>query len=352
MRIGIVNDDAVAIEVLRRALNGAPELSIAWVARDGAEAVAKSASDPADVVLMDLIMPVMDGVEATRRIMASTPCAILIVTGDVTRNTSKIFAAMGAGAVDVVATPTLVSETESTKALMNKIRLVGKLGIPRFQTPRSVPAQKGVTDLAGLVAIGASAGGPPAVARVLRDLSPDLRVAVLVVQHVDAEFVDSMADWFGSQSAFPVRVAREGDFPQPRQVYLAGGDMHLVLRRDCTLGYEREPSVALYRPSADVLFDTVAANWHGAVAAVVLSGMGRDGTAGLATLRAIGARTVAQDAATSAVYGMPRAAAEANAATDVLPLERIGPFLNELFQRAERTSGANLLSVSANVRNR
>ncbi len=189
MRIGIVNDDAVALEVLRRALNGAPELSIAWVVRDGAEAVAKSAADPADVVLMDLLMPVMDGVEATRRIMASTPCAILIVTGDVTRNTSKIFAAMGAGAVDVVATPTLVSEEASTRALMSKIRLVGKLGIPRFQTPRSMPAVHDVSDLSGLVAIGASAGGPPAVARVLRDLSPSLRVAVLVVQHVDAEFV-------------------------------------------------------------------------------------------------------------------------------------------------------------------
>jgi chemotaxis response regulator CheB len=353
VRIGIVNDDAVAIEVLRRALNGAPELSVAWVARDGAEAVAKCASDPADVVLMDLLMPVMDGVEATRRIMAATPCAILIVTGDVTRNTSKIFAAMGAGAVDVVATPTRVSEADSTHQLMNKIRLVGKLGIPRFQTPRSVPAQKDPPALGGLVAIGASAGGPPAVARVLRDLSPDLRVAVLVVQHVDAEFVDSMADWFGSQASFPVRVAREGDVPEPRQVYVAGGDMHLTLRRDGTLGYVREPSNALYRPSADVLFDSVAANWRGVVAGVVLSGMGRDGTAGLTTLRAKGARTIAQDAATSAVYGMPRAAAEANAATDVLPLERIGPFLNELFQRADRVSGANLLSLQgSNVRNR
>lgn len=353
MRIGIVNDEAVAVEVLRRALNAAPELSIAWVARDGAEAVAKCASDPADVVLMDLLMPVMDGVEATRRIMAATPCAILIVTGDVTRNTSKIFAAMGAGAVDVVATPTLASQEASTSALMSRIRLVGKLGIPRFQTPRSVPQQRGAADLAGLVAIGASAGGPPAVARVLRDLAPELRVAVLVVQHVDAEFVDSMADWFGSQSSFPVRIAREGDVPQPGQVYVAGGDMHLVMRPGGTLGYEREPSDALYRPSADVLFNTVAANWRGLVAGVVLSGMGRDGTAGLITLKALGARTVAQDAATSAVYGMPRAAAEANAATDVLALERIGPFLNELFRRIERTNGAQPLpSSNANVRTR
>lgn len=345
MRIGIVNDEAVAIEVLRRALNAAPELSVAWVARNGAEAVVKAASDPADVVLMDLLMPVMDGVEATRRIMAVTPCAILIVTGDLTRNTSKIFAAMGAGAVDVVATPTLASEAESTHALMSKIRLVGKLGIPRFQTPRSVPAQTELGKLAGLIAIGASAGGPPAVARVLRDLSPDLGVAVLVVQHVDAEFVDSMADWFSSQASFPVRVAGQGDVPQSRQVYLAGGDMHLVLRPDCTLGYVREPSDALYRPSADVLFGSVAANWRGAVAGVVLSGMGRDGTAGLTTLRAKGARTIAQDAATSAVYGMPRAAAEANAATDVLPLDRIGPFLNQLFRRADRMSGAQPLSL-------
>jgi two-component system response regulator WspF len=304
-------------------------------------------------LLMDLLMPVMDGVEATRRIMAATPCAILIVTGDVTRNTSKIFAAMGAGAVDVVATPTLVSEADSTHALMNKIRLVGKLGIPRFQTPRSVPALRDAPELAGLVAIGASAGGPPAVAHVLRDLSPELRVAVLVVQHVDSEFVDSMADWFGSQASFPVRVAREGDQPHPQQVYVAGGDMHLVLRPDRTLGYEREPSDALYRPSADVLFDSVATNWRGIVVGVVLSGMGRDGTKGLTTLRAKGARTIAQDAATSAVYGMPRAAAEANAATDVLALERIGPFLNELFRRTERSSGVLPLSPpSPNVRNR
>ena len=339
MRIAIVNDEALAVEVLRRAIGGSAEHSLAWIARDGAEAVRRCEQDPPDILLMDLLMPVMDGVEATRQIMARTPCAILIVTGDVTRNTSKVFAALGAGAVDVVATPTLVagSAEASAQALLNKIKLVGQVGVPRF-APRRAARIDG-PPLAGLVAIGASAGGPPAVAHVLRDLATDLQAAVLVVQHVDAEFVDSMADWFDSQASFTVQVAREGTVPRAGHVYVSAGDLHLVLRADGTLGYEREPKVALYRPSADVLFESVVANWIGVAIGVVLSGMGRDGTIGLGKLRATGATTIAQDEASSAVFGMPRAAAEAGAATHVLPLEKIGPFLNHLLRIAERTSG-------------
>jgi two-component system response regulator WspF len=141
-----------------------------------------------------------------------------------------------------------------------------------------------------------------------------------------------MADWFDSQASFAVSVAREGVIPEAGHVYLAAGDSHLVVRKNGTLGCQREPSDALYRPSADVLFESVAENWKGRAVGVVLSGMGRDGAAGLAKLRAAGARTVAQDKATSAVYGMPRAAAEAGAASDVLPLERIAPFLTELLR--------------------
>ena len=336
MRVAIVNDDSVAVEVLRRALGDAPEHTIAWVARDGAEAVRRCQTDAPDLVLMDLLMPVMDGVEATRQIMARTPCAILVVTGDVTRNTSKVFAAISAGAVDVVATPTMATGAASTAALMNKIRLVGHLGIPRFQTPRSVPIQTGAQRLAGLVVIGASAGGPPAVAHVLRDLPADLRAAVLVVQHVDAEFVDSMADWFGSQASFAVHVAREGDAPMAGHAYLAGGARHLVMREDGTLGYETEPVDAPYRPSADVLFESIAAHWRGRVVGIVLSGMGRDGTNGLRALRANGARTVTQDKETSAVYGMPRAASEAGVATDILPLDKIAPFVADLLRNGAR----------------
>jgi len=337
VRIAIVNDEPVAVEVLRRAVTGAPGQQVAWVARNGAEAVAQCIADTPDVVLMDLVMPVMDGVEATRRIMAAAPCAILIVTSDVTRNTGKVFAAMGAGALDVVATPVLAGHTAEAgmQALIGKIRLVGQLGAPQRTTaPRGADAPP--APLAGLVLIGASAGGPPAVAHVLRDLPADLRAAVLVVQHVDSEFVDSMADWFGSQATFAVSIAREGDVPEAGHVYVAGGDAHLVLRPDGTLGRDREPSGALYRPSADVLFTSVAERWRERAVGIVLSGMGRDGAAGLARLREAGARTIAQDKATSAVYGMPRAAAESGAATDILPLDRIAPFVTQLLRAPAR----------------
>jgi two-component system response regulator WspF len=337
VRVAIVNDEPLAVEALRRALLSIPAYTVAWVARDGAEAVRRCAAERPDVVLMDLIMPVMDGVEATRRIMAATPCAILVVTGDVTRNTGKVFAAMGAGALDVVSTPTLSSGTRdaSASALLGKIRLIAQLGVSYSPAIRTAPHRDG-TPASALIAIGASAGGPPAVAHVLRDLSPTLPAAVLVVQHVDAEFVDSMAEWFDSQCALTVRVATDGLEPLPGFVYLAAGDTHLIVKPDGRLGHQAEPLDASYRPSADVLFSSIARNWRGVAVGVVLSGMGRDGAVGLQELRASGARTIAQDKATSAVYGMPRAAVELKAATDVVPLSRVGPLICELLEPARR----------------
>ncbi|MEO6209526.1 MAG: chemotaxis-specific protein-glutamate methyltransferase CheB [Gemmatimonadaceae bacterium] len=337
MRIAIVNDDPLAVEALRRVLMTVPSYSIAWVARDGAESVRRCAVVRPDVILMDLLMPVMDGVEATRQIMRSTPCAILVVTADVTRNTSRVFAAMGAGALDVVMTPTLEPKMResSASALLAKIRLIGQLGVSyRAPLSQAIPTEGLPTSV--IIAIGASAGGPPAVAQVLRDLRPELGAAVLVVQHVDAEFVDSMAEWFDSQCALVVRVARAGTTPKAGCVYLAAGNAHLVVDSNGALAYQNEPANAAYRPSADVLFSSIAVNWRGTSYGVVLSGMGRDGAAGLLEMKAAGARTIAQDEETSAVFGMPRAAAELGAASDILPLDKIGPFLSQLTPRPGR----------------
>ncbi|WAG78049.1 chemotaxis response regulator protein-glutamate methylesterase [Metapseudomonas furukawaii] len=333
MRIGIVNDMPLAVEALRRALALEPAYQIAWVAGNGAEAVQACARDLPDVVLMDLLMPVMDGVEATRQIMASTPCAILIVTVDLEQNLRRVFEAMGHGALDVVNTPALGSgQAEAAAQLLRKIQNIGWLVGPRSRRGRkaSEPSRpRGAGQR--LVAIGASAGGPASLAQLLRQLPPGFPAAVVLVQHVDEVFAAGMADWLASESHLPVRLAREGEPPQPGTILLAGTNNHLRLLRNGELAYTAEPTSHVYRPSIDVFFDSLVEHWKGEAIGVLLTGMGRDGAEGLKRMRGRGFLTIAQDQASCAVYGMPKAAAAIGAATEILALERIAPRLVEAF---------------------
>ena len=334
MRIAIVNDSAMAAEALRRVVARVPEHRIVWIAKDGAEAVELCASDTPDLVLMDLIMPVMDGVEATRRIMASTPCSILIVTVSVRTNADQVFQAMGHGALDAIDTPTLGSGDLEVGAarLLAKIDRIGKFIHDGARL--SVADQKGgvrQSSLEGLVAIGASAGGPTALATLLGGLPSSFPAAIVIIQHVDERFAAGMARWLADTSAIPVRLAADGDRPEPGTALLAGTGDHLAFRAAHRLGYVREPADYAYRPSVDVFFQSVARFWPGKAVGVLLTGMGSDGAQGLRGLRAEGHYTIAQDKATSAVYGMPKAAAAANAAVDILPLDRIARKLVDAF---------------------
>ncbi len=346
MRIAIVNDVTLAVEAMRRALLRAPQHSVAWTARDGAEAVRFCASDRPDLILMDLIMPVMDGVEATRRIMAATPCPILVVTATVSGNTGRVFEALGAGALDAVNTPVLGlnGEGDGGAALIAKIEMLARLTAPTPASPAPVRTASPFPRRAGgprtfLIAIGSSAGGPAALAEVLRTLPKNLPAAIVVVQHLDEQFAAGLAQWLGLQTTLPVRLAREGEALQPGTVLLAGRDHHLVLRENLTVGYTPDPTDTPYRPSVDVFFRSVAAHWPHDCAGVILTGMGRDGAQGLKKLRDGGFPTFAQDKASCAVYGMPKAAAELSAAANILPLAQIGPALLRLVnQSASATS--------------
>ncbi|MBT9266524.1 chemotaxis response regulator protein-glutamate methylesterase [Pseudomonas sp. MG-9] len=336
MKIAIVNDMPLAVEALRRALAFEPAHQVVWVARNGAEAVQLCAENTPDLILMDLIMPVMDGVEATRRIMAESPCAIVIVTVDRQQNVHRVFEAMGHGALDVVDTPALGAGNaqEAAAPLLRKILNIGWLIGEKTSRTRPVPAtQRSSGSCKRLVAIGSSAGGPAALEVLLKGLPRNFSAAIVLVQHVDQVFAAGMAEWLASASGLDVRLAREGEPPQAGAVLLAGTNHHIRLLKNGTLAYTAEPVNEIYRPSIDVFFESVANYWSGDAVGVLLTGMGRDGAQGLKLMRQQGYLTIAQDQQSSAVYGMPKAAAAIDAAVEIRPLEKIAPRLLEVFPK-------------------
>ena len=334
MRIAIVNDVPLAVEALRRAVAFEPAHEVVWVANNGAEAVRLCAEDIPDLILMDLIMPVMDGVEATRRIMAQSPCAIVIVTIDRQQNVHRVFEAMGYGALDVVDTPVLGGSNpkEAAAPLLRKILNIGWLigqSEKRVKTVSTPPRVSGTC--ARIVAIGSSAGGPAALESLLKDLPKDFKAAIVLVQHVDQVFAAGMAEWLGSSCGLIVRLARDGETPQQGVVLLAGTNHHIRLLKNGTLAYTAEPVNEIYRPSIDVFFESVAQYWNGEAVGVLLTGMGRDGAQGLKLMRQQGFLTIAQDQQSSSVYGMPKAAAAIDAAVEIRPLGTIASRLQEVF---------------------
>jgi two-component system response regulator WspF len=330
MRIAIVNDSPMAVEALRRVVTSAPDYEIAWVAGDGEEAVRRSKEDVPDIILMDLIMPRMDGAEASRLIMRDSPCAILIVTATVGGHSSKVFEAMGWGALDAVTTPVFDPSGGSSQApaLLAKMAMLRKFIGKRTAKPPSLPVPEANGDVPEpdfpLIAIGSSTGGPAALARVLSDLPPALPAAIAIVQHVDKVFAPGLASWLARETSRDVRIIRSNDLPDPKVVQLASTNDHLLLAPNLAFTYSAEPANYNYRPSVDIFFQTVASFWPGTAIGVLLTGMGPDGAKGLLAMRRAGWRTIAQDQATSIVYGMPKAAAKMNAATEILPLGQIG----------------------------
>lgn len=338
MRIAIVNDMPLAVEVLRRVIASAPEHALVWVAVNGREAVEKSLQDRPDLILMDLIMPVMDGVQATGKIMQASPCAILVVTATVEGNAALVFEAMGCGALDAVGTPVFGAgmAIEGGRELLKKISTIEKLLIKSPALPPSATPERKEwrRDNPPLVAIGSSTGGPKALAEILSALPPVLGAAFVIVQHVDAQFAPGLATWLDGQTPLRVELAREGMLPTLDTVLVAGTNDHLVIGADLALHYTPDPRDYPYRPSVNALFLSLLHHWPQPGVAALLTGMGKDGAQGLAALRQAGWHTMAQDEDTSVVYGMPAAAVELNAAIEILPISSIAAAIRRKIEPA------------------
>ena len=367
MKIAIVNDLAVACEALRRAVAEDPALEVIWIARDGLQALELAQRARPDLILMDLIMPRMNGAEATREIMRVAPCPILVVTATVTGNAGLVYEALGAGALDAVNTPSFTqgATLRGGEELLRRIHLVARtqhaaaaesvaIGRPTMpsppppsppiarpslvksaapQSPSSraassagslAPSDPSPRTMCAIVAIGASTGGPRAVADVLRALPVDMTAATLIVQHVSTAFVRGFADWLGAETGRRVDLARAGQVVAAGDVLVAGEERHMVLGANGTIEYRDEPRALLHCPAIDELFASLAHYARPGVA-VLLTGMGRDGAQGMMQLRSAGWHTIAQDEKSSVVWGMPGAAHKLGAAVETLALDRIAP---------------------------
>lgn len=350
IRVLVVEDSASVRELLVRLLQSDGRFEVVGMARDGKEAVLLAGRLRPDVITMDVHLPHLDGVEATRRIMAETPTPIVVVTSSVQRNgTGAAFEALRAGAVTVLEKPpgpdhrghaAATQELLTTVRLMAEMKVVRRRVVPRAARLAATPPV--LTDRVEFnreqrplaIAIAASTGGPQAIQTVLQTLGRDVEVPVLAVQHMSRGFLNGMIDWLAATCPQPVQLAAHGEEPRSGVVYIAPDEYHLLITRRGTLALSKAPPVGGFRPSANLLFESVAERYGARAVGIILTGMGSDGSSGLSVLRAAGALTIAQDATSSVVYGMPRAAAASGAAARVLPLAAIGPMLRRLLARS------------------
>jgi two-component system chemotaxis response regulator CheB len=333
IRALVVEDSLTVRKHLVETLQSDPEIEVVGEAENGQQAVDECARLRPDVVTCDIVLPVLNGLQATERIMAWCPTPILIVSASMNRrDVFNTFDALAAGAVDVLDKP---SEHEDGGAwrerFLSAVKLVSRIKvITHLRGRQSAPQQDAAAPPGAyeLVAIGASTGGPAAVAELLGGLPRNFALPVLLVVHIGDPFGTVFAEWLNRQVPFEVRCARDGEkMPGPGVVLLAPPEHHLVLSR----GRLRLTGTAprhFCRPSVDVLFESVAAEMGARAMACLLTGMGRDGAAGLLAIKQAGGLTVAQDERSSVIFGMPQEAIKLGAAQHVLPLDSIASHLS------------------------
>lgn len=335
IRVVVIDDSLVAREMLCQILASDEGIEIVGTAKDGEAGVDMVAALKPDLVTMDIHMPHMNGIEATERIMAFHPTPILVVSSSVHgEGIGQAFDALSAGALEVVKKPEPADWAELERIgrdIIRRVKLLANVKVITHLRGRRPGTGIGGTVLAPLsaevsriVAIGSSTGGPSALAAVLGALPGDLPVPVVIAQHIADGFVPGLVSWLDGMTRIRVKVAEHGERCVPGLAYMSptGGNLEVV--RGGELRFVPPSADQLYIPSADTLLASVAHTYGARAIGVILTGMGADGAAGLKAIAQAGGTTIAQDEKTSVVYGMPKAAVEAGAAREVLPLERIG----------------------------
>lgn len=319
MRIAIVHSNSNTIRLFKYLIADLG-FNVSWSCQTAKEALKYCQNDCPDLLLVQLKLDDMKGSELIKQIMNSTPTTVIVITDSVKQNPSSVFEAMSAGALDAFSEPS-TDQPESIHDLKNKISNIKKLHDSLHKKPRTKKAPS--IKQTPLVAIGSSTGGPAALLTILKDLPTNATAIFVIIQHMDNQFSQGMANWLNEQTDIHVEIAKDNQTPKVGHVYMAGTDDHLILNAFGKFQYIQEPIDYPYRPSVNVFFDSAVAHWPNKLIGVLLTGMGRDGANGLLSFYNRGMLTIAQDLKSSAVYGMPKAACELNAVTVELDINDI-----------------------------
>lgn len=354
IKVLVVDDSPTARLALSNMLQSAPDMCILGQATDGRQAVEMTQSLRPDIVLMDVVMPGMDGLAATREIMDVCPTPIVVVSSTLSSSETNVaFEAINAGALSVLQKPVAVfspAYPAMSKGLLDTLRAMASVQVIRH-IRMSRPGSSNGYSAKGYVAngyaatattsssaqsfarpeiisIASSTGGPQTLAEILKGLPASFRLPIAIIQHIGADFVEPLAAWLGSVVTIPVRIAQADERPLPGTVYLAPGGRHMILNAGKRFAFTDNPSDVPHIPSGDVLLNSVAVAYRNCAVGVVLTGMGRDGAFGLKAMYDAGAMTIAQDEATSVVFGMPKEAIALGAARQVMPPSDISKLLH------------------------
>lgn len=342
IRVLLAEDSATVREYLAWLLDEDPGLEVVETARDGVEAVAHAERLKPDVILMDVHMPRLNGFEATRQIMERAPAPIVMISASLERDeVAMTFAALEAGALTVLGKPAGPDDpghAEAARRIRETVRLMSEVKVVRRWPRRDLPSPPRAprAPLARperrirVVAIGASTGGPPVVAEILKGLPRDLGAPILLVQHIAAGFAAGLAEWLGQVTPLPVKLADPDELIRPGNVYVAADGAQLGITSTGRVQVTRQPDRDGFCPSVSHLFESAADAYGRAALGVLLTGMGRDGAAGLRRLRDAGGLTIAQDEETSVVFGMPQEAIRLGAAEQVLNPEQISQLIRSV----------------------
>ncbi len=330
-----MDDSRVIREVLKDILSGS-EIEVVGEARNGEEAIELTGKLKPDIITMDVMMPVMDGLTSVEHIMAEQPTPILIFASSVNRKDVNIaFEAIQKGALDVVEKPESLSPDDFNQlrdVLVQKIRLLSNIKVIRHikgrrrnkvaelsYLPKKADAVK---PGAKVLAVGASTGGPKAVMSIFNTLPAEFPVGALLVQHIGSNFTSGFVDWLNRDTALLVKTAEEGEKVEPGKVLVAPGDVHMEVENE-RIRFSNGPLVNNCRPSVDVMFKSVAREYGNQAMAVLLTGMGRDGAEGMMAIKQRNGATLVQDEKSSVIFGMPKSAVELGAADKIVTLKEI-----------------------------